>query len=162
MADALFDPVRHIVGRLRRTVHGPMWHGPSLSEVLRDVDADLACRRDVAGVHSIWALVRHMTVWAEIARARLDGERLDYPPVAEDWPIVDGFIDSDIWLDDGAKLFASYEQLSDRASALVPADLLARVPEQDYSVATMLDGVIEHGVWHGGQIALLKRAAASR
>jgi len=30
----------------------------------------------------------------------------------------------------------------------------------DYTVATLLRGVVEHGTYHGGQIALLKRALA--
>jgi uncharacterized damage-inducible protein DinB len=162
MTDIAFDPVRHVAGRLRRTFDGPMWHGASLREVLQEVDAELAHRRDVAGAHSIWALVRHMTVWAEIALARLDGERLAYPPAEEDWPAVSDAVLPGLWLRDVVSLGDAYGALAARVAQLEPADLLAVVPEQDYSVATMLDGVIEHGVWHGGQIAMLKRAAARR
>jgi len=32
------------------------------------------------------------------------------------------------------------------------------VPGLDYSVSNLLHGVIEHATYHGGQIALLKRA----
>jgi len=32
----------------------------------------------------------------------------------------------------------------------------------DYSVSNLLHGVIEHGTYHGGQIALLKRALEAR
>lgn len=161
MGDRTFDPVRHVAGRLRRTFDGPMWHGPSLQEVLQGVDGEMARRRLAAGVHNIWELVRHMTVWAEIALARLDGERLAYPPPEEDWEETSGTLMTLLWDDDVAKLCAAYHTLAERVGQLSAADLLERVPEQDYSVATMLDGVIEHGVWHGGQIALLKRAAAS-
>jgi hypothetical protein len=39
------------------------------------------------------------------------------------------------------------------------AERLARtVAGRDYSTGAMLHGVIEHGTYHGGQIALLKRA----
>lgn len=161
MTDTAFDPVRHLASRLRRTFDGPMWHGASLREVLQDIDADLAQQRPVAGGHSIWALVRHMTVWAEIARARLDGERLSYPGADEDWPVVIDGMTADIWRHDVAKLGDSHAALAARASRLEAAALLEVVPEQEYSVATMLDGVIEHGVWHGGQIALLKRQLRS-
>ena len=52
-----------------------------------------------------------------------------------------------------------------RAIALLAADarelddarLDAIVPGLDYSVAVLLHGVVEHGTYHGGQIALLKK-----
>ncbi len=161
MTDRTFDPVRHMVGRLTRTFEGPMWHGASLREVLHDVDAQMAKRSDVAGVHSIWALVLHMTLWAEIALARIDGERLEYPPADVDWQAVPTDATAAAWKRDVKALGAAYAALAARAAKLSPDELLNVVEEQDYSIATMLDGVIEHGVWHGGQVALLKRYYAN-
>ena len=31
------DYARHLSGRLRRTITGPMWHGPSLREALEGI-----------------------------------------------------------------------------------------------------------------------------
>jgi len=38
------------------------------------------------------------------------------------------------------------------------AALDARVKGLDYPVGILLDGVVEHGTYHGGQIALLRKA----
>jgi uncharacterized damage-inducible protein DinB len=35
----------------------------------------------------------------------------------------------------------------------------ALVPGLDYSVSVLLNGVVEHGTYHGGQMMLLSRAA---
>lgn len=147
-----FDASRHIASRLRRTVTGPMWHGPSAGEALDGVTAAMAHQRMASGAHSIWALVLHMTVWAEIALARLDGERLAYPPDDVDWPAVPAEASEAAWSDAVAALGTAYARLADRVAQLDGDALLARVPENDYSVAVMLDGVVEHGVYHAGQI----------
>ena len=57
---------------IKRTVAGPMWHGPSLDELLASVSSDQAAARPIAGAHSIWEIVLHVTAWAEIALARLN------------------------------------------------------------------------------------------
>src|SRR2546422_9999130 len=75
---------RHI----ERTVTGPMWHGPSLAQALESVTHDGAAARPIAGAHSIWEIVRHVTTWAEIARERLHGESLGDPTSERDWPPV--------------------------------------------------------------------------
>jgi uncharacterized damage-inducible protein DinB len=161
--DAL-DPVRHIAGRLRRVVHGPTWHGPAVIELLRDCSAGDAATVRVPGGHSIWEMVQHMTVWADIARARLDGLQLEYPDDAIDWPPVpvhddDGSRDR-AWRAAQDALALAYDTLAERTRQLDARQLRRRVPGQEYTTGVMLDGVIEHGAYHGGQVALLKRLVA--
>src|SRR3954451_4223985 len=76
--------------QLVRTVSGPMWHGPALTELLRDVTHQHASARPIAGAHTIWEIVLHITAWSDIARARLGGERTGDPTPQEDWPPVGG------------------------------------------------------------------------
>jgi uncharacterized damage-inducible protein DinB len=157
-----FDALRHLSSRLARTFDGPMWHGPSLREVLDEVPAAMAHRSDVPGAHSIWALVLHMTEWASIAQARLDGERLEYPPMDVDWRSVPPTATEPAWRAAVMQLGEAYHQLSARTAAMDAGTLLDRVAGQDYSLATMLDGVVEHGTYHGGQVAMLRRIHEAR
>ena len=39
------------------------WHGPSLLELLEDVDAATAAAKPIPNVHSIWELLLHVAVW---------------------------------------------------------------------------------------------------
>ena len=148
-----------LANHIRRTVTGPMWHGPALGELLADVSVDEARIRPIAGAHTIWELVLHVTAWADIARARLRGERTGDPTAAEDWPPPGH--DASEWTAAVSQLEASYKTLANATRALDDAALDAKVNGLDYTVATLLHGVVEHGTYHGGQIALLKRAMAA-
>lgn len=148
---------RHLAKHLERTTTGPMWHGPALAEVLDGVTAERAAARPIAGAHSIWEIVLHTIAWAEIGRARIKGQRTGDPTPAEDWPPV-AATDDDAWHRAVKQLDSSYRLLAAEARELDEARLEAAVPGLDYSVAVLLHGIVEHGTYHGGQIALLKRA----
>jgi uncharacterized damage-inducible protein DinB len=145
-----------LASAIERTVSGPMWHGPALSDVLDGVPHARAAARPVGGAHSIWEIVRHLTAWADIARRRLGGEKVD-PAPDEDWPPVQDEGD-DAWARALERLGASHRALAAATRSLQDADLEATVAGQEYSAAVMLRGVVEHGTYHGGQIALLKKA----
>jgi len=147
---------------IKRTVAGPMWHGPSLDELLGSVSSDQAAARPVTGAHSIWEIVLHVTAWAEIARARLHGQRTGDPAPDEDWPPVPGSDAAANWQAALERLRESYRALATDTRRLEPSAFDEKVSGADYSVSNLLHGVIEHGTYHGGQIALLKRALEAR
>ncbi len=149
---------------IKRAVAGPMWHGPSLDELLASVSSDQAAARPIPGAHSIWEIVLHVTAWAEIALARLHGQRTGDPAPDEDWPPVSGS-DSKSGSDAAAdwhaaldRLRESYRALATDTRRLEPSAFDDKVAGADYLVSNLLHGVIEHATYHGGQIALLKRA----
>jgi uncharacterized damage-inducible protein DinB len=141
---------------IERTVSGPMWHGPALTDLLDGVPHLRAAARPIAGAHSIWEIVRHVSAWADIARRRVRGEKID-PTPGEDWPPVADEGD-EAWARDVERLANSYRALAEATRALDDRQLDAAAAGQEYSVAVMLHGVVEHGTYHGGQIALLKKA----
>jgi uncharacterized damage-inducible protein DinB len=153
-----------LANHIERTVTGPMWHGPALAEVLEGVTAGQAGKRAIAGTHTIWELVLHITAWAEIARQRVEGQGTGDPTAAQDWPPApvsgsDLDLRSDpAWAAAVERLKEVHLQLAADARVLGEAQLNAKIPELDYTVHDLLHGIIEHGTYHGGQIALLKRA----
>lgn len=149
-----------IAERLRSIVDGGAWHGPALAPLLRGLTAEQAAQRPVPGAHTIAEIVRHAVAWQEIVARRAAGEDLR-PTAAEDWPpVADG---AAVWGEaawselrerlarDAARLAVEVAGLSDRA-------LAASVVRRRYTVAHLLNGLIEHHAYHAGQIALLKRA----
>ena len=151
----------YLASRIERTMTGPMWHGPALKDVLAGVTHAHAAARPIAGAHSIWEIVLHLTAWAEIACARLRGQRTADLSADEDWPPVRG-TGQDAWTRALDQLGESYRALAADARALDEAALDARVPGLDYSVETLLSGIVEHGTYHGGQVALLRKALNAR
>ena len=165
--------VTRLAHHIERTVTGPMWHGPALTDVLEGVTAERARQRPIVGAHSIWELVLHITVWCDIARQRLTGQATGDPTPEQDWPTAPTGVpgadpksgsdppssdaDSD-WRLAVERLGESHRHLAADVRLLDDARLDALVPGLTYSVSAMLSGVVEHGTYHGGQIALLKRA----
>jgi uncharacterized damage-inducible protein DinB len=149
---------RQLANHIKRTVTGPMWHGPALNEVLEGVTPEMAAARPLAGAHSIWELVLHVTVWADVARARLRGERMSDPLPTEDWPPA-GNATATAWTSAIERMCESYRGLADDVKQLDDSRLAEKITGLDYTVSNLLHGVIEHGTYHGGQIAVLKKTA---
>ena len=147
---------------IKRAVTGPMWHGAALDELLAHVSPEQAAARPITGAHSIWEIVLHVTAWAEIALARLHGQRTGDPAPDEDWPPVPTSAAAANWQAALERLRESYRALATNTRRLEPSAFDEKVAGADYSVSNLLHGVIEHGTYHGGQIALLKRALDAR
>ena len=70
---------------LRKVYDGDPWHGSSITDVLKGIDADVAARRSIPDAHTIWELVLHMTGWTREVASRVRGAQPKSPP--EDWPV---------------------------------------------------------------------------
>jgi uncharacterized damage-inducible protein DinB len=138
-----------------------MWHGPSLMDLVGDVSAEQAAEHPVAGAHSIWELVLHMTAWTEIVRERLVGSAKGEPTPDEDWPPV-AERSPESWRTAVERMKDAHRELAADVSKLGDSDLIGRVPGKDHSVLTMVHGIVEHDAYHGGQVAILKRALGKR
>ena len=152
--------VRELSDRIVRTVRGPMWHGNAVLEQLAGVSAEDAAEHPIPGAHSIWELVAHVTSWAEIARQRMAGRAPGEATPDQDWPALPQPTESN-WHTALARLEESHRALASDVAKLDDAALAAMVPGREYSAWELLHGVVEHGTYHGGQIALLKRALAA-
>ena len=148
-----------LANHIKRTVTGPMWHGGALDQVLEGVTHDQAAARPIADAHTIWEIVLHVIAWAEIARARLRGERIADALPLEDWPPVTSTTDAD-WAIVLQRLSDSHRALAQDVRHLDEAAIDAPIQGLEYTASNLLHGVIEHGTYHGGQIALLKKALA--
>jgi len=148
-----------IADQLRRAAEGEAWHGPSLRDLLADVDAGRAATRGILGGHTIWEIVLHVTVWRDTVRKRLeepDGE-YPYPLGEEDWPIPPEPGEA-AWREAIERMEASGRALRAAIEALPDSRLDQPIREGKGSVYHHLHGVVQHDLYHAGQIAVLKRA----
>jgi len=142
-----------IADQLRRSWQGPAWHGPALKKVLAGVDAELALRRPIPGAHNIHELVLHITAWAGAARQALTTGKYPRLSPARNWPAATGG-----WKDALDLLAAEQRGLIDEVLELSD-NLLHRPipPKNQYSRYVLLHGVVQHNLYHAGQIALLRK-----
>jgi uncharacterized damage-inducible protein DinB len=146
--------------QLRRAFDGIAWHGPSMLELLEDVDAETAAAKPISNVHSIWELVLHTAVWDRAVRQRIGGQKTqpegeqNFPPV----PKGTGATTKAAWRKTISLLVRTHADLISAVSTLPEARLRDRVPGKRYDIEFMLHGVLQHELYHAGQIALLKKA----
>jgi uncharacterized damage-inducible protein DinB len=140
---------------LQRAFDGSAWHGPSLLELLEDVDAATAAAKPLPGVHSIWELVLHIAVWDDAALRRLSGQKwqptglANFPPVPAPTEVA--------WKKAVAATKRTHDTLVKTVAALCDTRLTDRVPGKRYDFYHMLHGIAQHELYHAGQIAILKK-----
>ena len=152
--------IERILEQLKRAYEGNAWHGPSVSEALAGITAAQAHARPVPGAHSIWALVHHIAVWKNVGRRRLSGDRaainISSP---EDWPPADDPGEA-AWEQAKAELDRGHQALVEAIARVPEARLDEPIFEGMSTVYVTLHGVIQHDLYHAGQIAMLKKALA--
>ena len=77
--------VSRLVDQLEREHAGEPWHGTSLVGILTGITHQQAAARPLAGAHTIWELVLHITAWKNEVRQRLGGAPAGDPSEG-DWP----------------------------------------------------------------------------
>lgn len=146
----------HIADQLRRAFDGNAWHGPALRELLEDVNATMAAARPLPTIHSIWELVLHVAVWDGAASRRLRGEKYQ-PTGLANFPLVPMFSTERAWRKAVADAKRTHDALVKTVAALPDSRLRDRVPGKRYDFLHMLHGVVQHELYHTGQIAILKK-----
>ena len=151
------DEIDRIVDQMERAFEGDAWHGSSISEILSCITADQAAAHPIPEAHSIWEIVLHTSVWQRTVRERLQGRPIVSLPDDEDWPPVTD-TSSDAWTAAASELRTEYELLRAETLKWRDRDLSETTEGQRYTAYEMLHGVIQHNLYHAGQIALLKKA----
>ncbi len=157
--------IDRIIDEMNREYSGDPWHGLPLKVILGGIAAPQAVARPVAGAHSIFEIVLHMIGWKDEVRRRLSGAPAGEPQQG-DWPPV-GDPSAQGWRTALERLDAAHQALVSAVRAMPESQLLA--PTNDprdkttgagVSYYVLLHGIVQHDVYHSGQIALLKKGAA--
>ena len=147
-----------IADQLRSAFDGSAWHGPSVLELLSDVDAAMAAAKPVPNAHSIWELLLHIAAWDGAALVRLTGTKCQ-PTGVDNFPPVSKASEA-AWSKAVADTKRTHEKLVKVVAGLPESRLRDRVPGKRYDFGHMLHGIAQHELYHAGQIAILKKAAS--
>jgi len=150
--------IERILDQLKRAYEGGAWHGPSVRETLAGVTAAQAHARPLANAHSIWELVQHIAVWEDVGRRRLEGDRAQIAISSpDDWPPADDTSEA-AWERAKAALDRGHEALREAITRVPESRLDEPIFEGMSTVYVTLHGVIQHDLYHAGQMAMLKKA----
>jgi uncharacterized damage-inducible protein DinB len=148
--------LERITDQLNRAFEGNAWHGPSVMEVLSGVTAQQAASRVFSAAHTIWELALHIGAWERACLSRLQGERAELTD-AEDWPPVADTSD-DAWQQLKMRLQQGNRQLRNAVETIDERRLDEAILPGMPSVYITVQGVVQHDLYHAGQIAILKKA----
>ena len=113
--------------------------------------------------NSIWELVLHIAAWDDAVLRRIGGAAIqltkqqDFPPVKDTSPAA--------WRRTVSHLEQAHNQLIESVAGFPDSRLQDQVPgktEDYYDFYYMFSGIVQHELYHAGQIALLKKALHPR
>jgi len=145
-----------IADQLKRAYEKDAWHGPSVKETLQGVTAEQAQTKPINSTHSIWEIVLHISGWMKVAVPRMQGIKTTQPEEG-DWPAIKNAMVTG-WNQTLEEMQKNYQELMTAISRLSDEDLtkpVFEIPNYNY---VLLHGIIQHNLYHAGQIAVLKKA----
>ena len=151
-----------LIDQLHRAFDGDPWHGPSVMHLLAEVTCTQALATPPGGVHSIGAIVAHMTSWvAEVSRRLAGHPAAD--PIEGDWPIPRA-TDQASWVAMHLELAKAMARLTQSVAGFPEARWDDRVGDSRNAALgtgvtyeqTVL-GLVQHLAYHGGQVAILRK-----
>ncbi len=148
-----------IADQLASNLEGEAWYGSSLREILDKLTAKQAHAHPIADAHSIWEIVHHLDAWVKFALGAIHGVPIPkWPgmPKEQDWPPV-ATNTEDAWRQAVSSLFSNYRKLVQEIKASDDERLDATVPGRTYNFYHLFQSMMQHAVYHSGQISLLKK-----
>ncbi len=147
-----------VIDHLEYTFERESWQ-PPLGTAVSGLTAAQAAWKPAPARHSIWQIVRHVTVWKESVLDGINGRPHDYDALERmDWSEVTG--DEAAWRRDVARLHEVVARLKAIALDADEERLLASVPTvQGGPAQPLMQRLVRqatHDIYHAGQIQYLR------
>ncbi len=133
------------------------WYGPSLEEMLAEISPEVATTPPVPGAHSISELLQHLLLWNERTRNTSDSHPMPRWEPEKEWaepPIP--------WNELVTRWNQSRDLLEEKIRNFTIEDSARQVPGRNYPYETLFHGIVQHTIYHSGQIAMVLSMLRSR
>ena len=151
------NEIEYLILTFQSVYDGEPWFGRSMTKILEEINATTALQRP-NNRHSILELLYHMINWREFTISRLitDNEKPSSYFNANDWGKYD-HTDASLWEKGILILESTQHRLVELLGNLKEETLIVKVGERKYDVRYLLYGIIQHDIYHLGQIAYVKK-----
>lgn len=146
-----------IAEQLKDAYEGDPWFGKNAITLLAEAEA-VNVFQTPNGQHSILELLWHIITWREFTLSclRPDAEKNSSYFEQHDWRQLDHGNNA-LW-HAGLKKFAGlHNELVEVLQQQQDSLLIERVPERDYDFRKLLYGIVQHDIYHLGQIAYITK-----
>jgi len=146
-----------IIETLHDVMDGKPWFGRPIFSLLNQVHpADVFKKPNDEG-HSLIELVYHMITWAEFTLHRVEG-RKEYDMAlmeSQDWRLIDPL--QHTWSKGLETLRFTHDEIIKLLHHRDDSFLDQKVDYRDYNFRFLLNGLIQHDIYHLGQIAYVTK-----
>jgi uncharacterized damage-inducible protein DinB len=149
---------QYIVTTFESTLSGQPWFGRAVYEIMGEVDEAKATTKPNDSEHSMIELVWHMNTWAEFVLGSLENRSADQMKEIEaaDWRQMDP--KKHTWKRGLEELKTTHRRIIDLLNQKENDNFLSEiVPTRKFNFRFMLNGLVQHNIYHLGQIAYVKK-----
>ncbi|MBL7860910.1 MAG: DinB family protein [Cyclobacteriaceae bacterium] len=148
--------VQELVKQFETMFQGSPWYGSSIEEILEEIDEKVAFWTPTPKAHSIAQLVWHMVYWCQSLIKRLEGD-LTYKGSmkSEDNWSTESKLKALGWSTILKLLHESQNRLLELLTKQ-PDSLLDKIYIEKATHRDLIQGILQHDLYHAGQIAYLK------
>jgi len=146
-----------IIKSFESTLTGQPWFGRAVYEILQEVDESKANIKPMGSDHSMIELLWHMNTWAEFVLGSLENKTADEMKAIEanDWREIDPKVHT--WKKGMEQLKSTHGKIVEILSKKKDSFLSEIVPTRKFNFRFMLNGLIQHNIYHLGQVAYVKK-----
>lgn len=150
--------VKEIIKELKRVYNGSPWLGNSIKSVLEGIDEKTAFKQALPNVNTIASLVSHMIGWRLLLLKRLEGDEnhavkqkqtFDFSGYGEEPQII--------WDSLILELESNQNRIINLLEQKEDLFLKEKVANKRFTYKHLINGIIQHDIYHMGQIAILKK-----
>ena len=149
---------QYIIKSFESTLNGQPWFGRAAYEILGEIDESKAGIKPAGSDHSMIVLLWHMNTWAEFVLGSLENKTADEMKAIEanDWREIDPKVHT--WKKGLEQLKATHNKIIEILNKKDDDSFLSEiVPTRKFNYRFMLNGLIQHNIYHLGQIAYVKK-----
>ena len=149
---------QYIIKSFESILSGQPWFGRAVYEILGEVDEAKVGTRPNGTEHSMLDLIWHMNTWAEFVLGSLENRTVDKMKEIEanDWRTIDPKIHT--WQKGVEQLKATHSKIIELLGQKVDDNFLSEiVPTRKFNYRFMLNGLVQHNIYHLGQVAYIKK-----
>lgn len=147
----------HIQEQLTSLLGGDVWYGENLIDSIGVLLTDQALYRICPTAKNIAEIIHHLIAWNKYVVLKLDSdEEFDIKLNSEeDWKTFDELTDQ-TWQQMKKQFFQGYQEIVEHYEGLERAALEEMVPGRGYDFRFLMQGIVQHNIYHLGQINLIK------
>ncbi len=152
--------IQSIISNLENTLDGSPWFGRPVFALLREIDTSQAHKKLSPSSHSMMDLLYHMITWSDFTLKRIEKEKINDMAAFEkmDWREINP--NTHDWDEALAELIATHQQIIALLLSREDSFLDEIVDYREYNFRYLLNGLIQHNIYHVGQVALLSKLLA--